>query len=71
MSVSKHNSVVALHSGNDMISRDFVVNGFILGTGDELVEMEFWRSCAGGFCILRVEFDRFGARRLEIPCDGV
>ena len=43
-----------------MVSGDFVVDGFILRPGDEFVEMEFRRSIAGGFRVLRVEFDCFG-----------
>ena len=46
MSVGKHDGVVTLHSGNDMISGDLVVNGFILRPGDELVKVELWRSGA-------------------------
>lgn len=61
--VGKHNRIVTLHSGNDVISRDFVIYGFILGTGDEFIKMKFWRSGAGGFCVLRVEFDGLCARR--------
>jgi hypothetical protein len=59
--IGKNNGIVALHCGNDMISCDFVVNRFILGSGDEFVEMEFRRSGAGRFCVLRVEFDSLGA----------
>ena len=59
--VGKHNGIVTLHSGNNMISRDLVVNGFILRSGDEFVEMEFWRSSAGGFRVLGVEFYGLGA----------
>jgi len=44
-----------------VVSGDLVVNGFVLGSGDEFVEVEFWRGGAGGFCILRVEFDGLGA----------
>ena len=60
MPIGKHNSVVALHSGNDMVSCDLIVKGFILGSGDEFVEMKFWRNSAGGFSVSRVEFYSLG-----------
>ena len=50
-----------------MVPCDLVVNGFIFGSGDEFVEMEFW-GCGGGvFCVLRVEFDSLETRGWEIP----
>ena len=36
-------------------------NGFVLGFGDEFVEVEFWRSGAGGFWLLGIEFNGLGA----------
>lgn len=57
MPVGKHNSVITLHSGNDVFSRDLVIDRFILGTSDEFIEMKFWRSGTGGFGVLRVELD--------------
>ena len=39
--VGKHNGIVTLHSGDDMVPGDFVVNGLVLRSGYEFVEMEF------------------------------
>ena len=44
LSVGKDDGVVTLHSRDDMFPRDLIVNGFILRSGDEFVEVEFWRS---------------------------
>lgn len=46
LSVGKHDGIVTFHSGDDMVSGNLIVDGFILGSGDEFVEMEFWRSGA-------------------------
>jgi hypothetical protein len=40
-----------------MVPRDLVVNRFILGSGDEFVKVELWRSGGRGFCVLGIEFD--------------
>jgi hypothetical protein len=63
LTVGEHDSVVTFHSRNDVLPCDLVTNGLIFGTGDKFVEVEFWRRVAGGFCVLRVEFDGLGARR--------
>ena len=61
LSVGKYNGVVTLHSGDYVVPGDLVVNRFVFGSGDELVEVEFWRSGAGGFRVLGIEFDGPGA----------
>ena len=56
LSASKYEGIVTLHSGGYVVSGDLVVNGFVLGSGDELAEVEFWRGSPWGFCILGAEF---------------
>jgi len=60
LSVGEHDGIVTLHSGDDMVSGNLVVNRFILGSGNEFIEVEFWRSGGRRFCVLRVEFDGLG-----------
>ena len=60
--ISKHHSIITLHSGDDVFSSDLVVHGLVLGAGNEFVKMEFWRGGGGRFCVLRIEFDGLGAR---------
>lgn len=38
--IGKYDGIMATHSGVDMIPGDFVINGFILGPGDEFIEIE-------------------------------
>ena len=40
-----------------VVPGDLVVNRFVFGSGDEFVEVEFWRSGAGGLRVLGIEFD--------------
>jgi len=60
LSVGKHDGIVTLHGGDDMVPGNLVVNGLILGSGNDFVEVEFWRSGGRGFCVLGVEFDGLG-----------
>jgi len=60
LSVGEHSRVVVLHSKDYVVPGDLVVNRPVFGSGDEFIEVEFWRSDAGGFCVLGVEFDGLG-----------
>ena len=44
--IGKHDRIVTFHSGDYVIPGDLVVNGFILRSGDEFIEVELWRSSA-------------------------
>jgi len=57
LSVGEHDRVVTLHSGEYLVPGELIVNRFVLGSGDEFVGVEFWRSGAGGFRISGIEFD--------------
>jgi len=52
--------IATLHSRDCMIPGDLIVNRFALGSREEFVGVEFWRSDTGGFCILGIEFDGLG-----------
>ena len=70
MSVGKHDGIVTLHSRDDMVPGDLVVNRLVLGSSNEFAEVEFW-SGGRGFCVLRVEFNGLGARGREIPSHSI
>jgi len=46
LSISEYDGIVTLHGGDYVVPGDLVVNGFILGSGDEFVKVVFWRSGA-------------------------
>jgi len=56
LSVGKQDRIVTAE-----ITRFLATLLYTGGSGDEFVEVEFWRGSAGGFCILGVEFDGLGA----------
>jgi len=58
--MGEHCRVVTLDSGDYVVPGDLVVNRFVFGPGVESVEVEFWRSGAGGFRLLGVELDGLG-----------
>jgi len=62
LSVGEYDGVIALHGGNYVVPGDLVATGFIFGSGDDFVEVVFWRSGARGFCASGIEFDGLGTR---------